>query len=214
MSSYMSLTGDCIIVNRRLASTFGLECAAVMAELVSCAAVYSVQHTVSGWFTADMLHERVGLTKSACTKAVKKLRANDLIDYQGDGDRRRYLIYFENVVDAMDGLIDVIEKEPPKRDPKREAEVTEVIEYLNAATGTNYRTGAETTRKLIRTRMGEGYTVQEFKRVIDQKVSEWSGTQWAKFIRPSTIFGTKFAEYLNQISGAVDNEDFSSYDRV
>ena len=33
---------------------------------------------------------------------------------------------------------------------------------------------------------------------IDKKVAEWQGTDMSKFIRPQTLFGTKFDGYLNQ----------------
>lgn len=42
-------------------------------------------------------------------------------------------------------------------------------------------------------------SVEDFKEVILKKYNEWSGTIYAKYIRPSTLFKEgKFDEYLNQ----------------
>jgi hypothetical protein len=44
-------------------------------------------------------------------------------------------------------------------------------------------------------------TVEDFKRVIDIKAAEWLGTENDQYLRPQTLFGTKFEGYLNQKPG-------------
>ena len=73
-----------------------------------------------------------------------------------------------------------------------------MVDYLNLRAGTRYRSTSEDTRKHIRARIDEGYTLEDFKTVIDHKAAEWKGTEWEKFLRPSTLFGSKFESYLNQ----------------
>lgn len=73
----------------------------------------------------------------------------------------------------------------------------EVINYLNEVLGTKYRV-VESTNKFIRARWNEGNTLEDFKEVIDTKYSEWKDNEYSKYLRPSTLFGTKFNEYLNQ----------------
>lgn len=73
-----------------------------------------------------------------------------------------------------------------------------VVDYLNSKAGTRYKHSSEDTRKHIRARVNDGYTIDDFKAVIDRKVEEWKGTEWEKFLRPSTLFGSKFESYLNQ----------------
>lgn len=77
-------------------------------------------------------------------------------------------------------------------------EVIDIVEYLNLKAGTNYRPNSEKTKKLVSARLKEGYTVDDFKTVIDKKVNEWSNSDMAKYLRPETLFGTKFEAYLNQ----------------
>lgn len=74
----------------------------------------------------------------------------------------------------------------------------EVITYLNEMAGTQYRASTRKTKELIKARINEGFTEQDFYNVIDKKWKEWKGTEWEKYLRPQTLFGTKFEAYLNQ----------------
>ena len=76
--------------------------------------------------------------------------------------------------------------------------INEIIEYLNSKTNKNYRSTTQKTRTLIKARMKEHFTIDDFKIVIDKKCSEWMGTKFEAYLRPETLFGTKFEGYLNQ----------------
>ena len=77
----------------------------------------------------------------------------------------------------------------------------EIISYLNQVTGKSFK-NVETHKKLIRARWNEKATLNDFKRVIDNKSSEWLETDMAKYLQPSTLFGSKFDQYLNQTNDA------------
>ena len=77
-----------------------------------------------------------------------------------------------------------------------------IVEYLNKKSGSNYRSSGAETKRHINARLAEGFTVEDFKTVIDKKCSEWVGTDMAQYLRPSTLFGTKFESYLNAPSKA------------
>lgn len=75
----------------------------------------------------------------------------------------------------------------------------EIIEYLNNSSGKNYKYSTRTTQRHIRARFEEGFTLEDFKRVIDWKVSQWLGNEeMERYLRPETLFGTKFESYLNE----------------
>lgn len=75
----------------------------------------------------------------------------------------------------------------------------EIINYLNDVAGKNYRSSTRKTKDLIKARWNEGFRLEDFKKVIDTKNNEWKNDQkMKKFIRPDTLFGTKFEGYLNQ----------------
>ncbi|MCO4339733.1 conserved phage C-terminal domain-containing protein [Staphylococcus agnetis] len=91
----------------------------------------------------------------------------------------------------------------------------DVIDYLNQQTGKNYKSTTKKNQTVIRARTDEGFTLNDFKQVIDNKVSEWKGTDMEKYLRPETLFGTKFEGYLNQQqSNAVDEDWRKQYEGV
>jgi len=74
----------------------------------------------------------------------------------------------------------------------------EIIEYLNSKAETTFSVKLGSNIELICSRLKEGYTISDFKSVIDKKVKDWKGTDWAKFLRPNTLFAkTKIENYLN-----------------
>lgn len=72
-----------------------------------------------------------------------------------------------------------------------------IVEYLNEKAGTHYKPRTPKTQRLIEARTKEGFTLDDFKKVIDKKVEEWKGTEMEQYLRPETLFGTKFEGYLN-----------------
>lgn len=76
-----------------------------------------------------------------------------------------------------------------------------IISYLNEKAHTKYRPSSSKTKTLIKARLNEGFTEDDFKKVIDNKTEEWLNSDMEKYLRPETLFGTKFESYLNQKSG-------------
>ncbi len=74
----------------------------------------------------------------------------------------------------------------------------EIIEYLNLKTGKNFRSSTKITIRLIKARISEGFTVEDFKTVIDNMKYKWTGTKFQQYLVPTTLFGNKFETYLNQ----------------
>lgn len=74
-----------------------------------------------------------------------------------------------------------------------------IVEYLNDKIGAHYKPNGKKMKELIRARMNEGYTVEDFKTVIDKKFKSWGNDpKMSLYLRPSTLFGTRFGEYLNE----------------
>ena len=82
--------------------------------------------------------------------------------------------------------------------------IKDIIDYLNLVLNTKYNYKTVNTQKHIRARLKEGYMLDDFKSVIDKKSKEWLGTNMERYLRPDTLFGTKFESYLNQ--NIVDNQ--------
>lgn len=74
----------------------------------------------------------------------------------------------------------------------------EIIEYLNLKTGSKFKPTTKPYVQAIRSRLKEGYTVDDFKTVIDKKCREWKGTKLEKYLTPKTLFASShFDTYLN-----------------
>ena len=84
------------------------------------------------------------------------------------------------------------------RNKDRDRDTENIISFLNSTTGSKYKASTDKTRRLIAARLAEGFALEDFKTVISKKAKEWQGTDMAQYLRPETLFGTKFEGYLNQ----------------
>ncbi|PEP06287.1 phage replisome organizer N-terminal domain-containing protein [Bacillus toyonensis] len=75
----------------------------------------------------------------------------------------------------------------------------EIVDYLNMKAKTHYKHTSKKTQELIKTRWKEGFGFTHFQQVIDIKASQWiDNTEMNGYLRPITLFGTKFESYLNE----------------
>ena len=72
-----------------------------------------------------------------------------------------------------------------------------IVNYLNEKAGTNYKYTSKKTQSCINARLEEGFDKDDFITVIDKKCTAWKGTEYEQYLRPETLFGTKFESYLN-----------------
>ena len=103
-----------------------------------------------------------------------------------------------DTVTVTDTITDTVSDSESDTDKSKLTEIKEIVQYLNDKCGTRYRYQTKGTREHINARLKEGYTVDDFKAVIDKKFEEWHGTDMEKFLRPETLFAGKFESYLNQ----------------
>ena len=76
--------------------------------------------------------------------------------------------------------------------------IQETIDYLNLVANTNYSYNFPSTIHSLNNLIQLGYNYEDFKSVIDKKWKEWKGTEYQEFVRPTTLFGEKFENYLNE----------------
>lgn len=94
--------------------------------------------------------------------------------------------------------IEIKNTHSPAKQDNTPKEVYEIIDYLNLKTGKSYKHTTKKTQSLIKARLNEHFTVDDFKKVIDNMCAKWIGTKWEEFLRPNTLFAGKFDDYLNQ----------------
>lgn len=122
-----------------------------------------------------------------------------------DQARKRVARYRENqklLQGNVTGNVTVTQGNAPDIDKEGESEKEDniyspVVEYLNLKAKTKYRPTTSKTQTLIRARVAEGFTLEDFKTVIDKQCDQWLKTDMEKYLRPETLFGPKFEGYLN-----------------
>mgnify|MGYP001577826596 CR=1 FL=1 len=79
--------------------------------------------------------------------------------------------------------------------------VKEIVGFLNSKSGKNFSYKTKATIAHIKARLAEGKTVDDFKKVITIKCDKWlSKPEMCDYLRPETLFGSKFEAYLNEYS--------------
>ena len=90
------------------------------------------------------------------------------------------------------------DKEEEKEGEKEGDKYIYIVDYLNQKAGTKYKASSKKTQTCIHARLAEGFTIDDFKVVIDKKCADWLGdAKMEQYLRPETLFGTKFESYLN-----------------
>lgn len=86
-----------------------------------------------------------------------------------------------------------------ERDIKDIVPYRDVVSYLNEKCNREFKPSAKETQRLIKARWNDGYRLDDFQRVIDIKASQWlNNPEMEAYLRPVTLFGTKFESYLNE----------------
>ena len=75
----------------------------------------------------------------------------------------------------------------------------QVIDDLNLVLGTSYKPTTKQTQDLIKARLNDSFTLEDFKVVHRKMLRAWGADdKMVKFLRPITLYGNKFEGYLNQ----------------
>lgn len=87
-----------------------------------------------------------------------------------------------------------------------------IIDNLNQMAGTNYKHTSKATQRHIKARLNEGFTIEDFMIVIQKKCMDWlKDNKMKQYLRPETLFGTKFESYLNQPMKEITTKDLTPF---
>jgi uncharacterized phage protein (TIGR02220 family) len=143
-----------------------------------------------------------------------------------------YTEYLSNRNSVKEAITEVVQAKPlqaeiisekPKAPRKKANETSypnevyeEIVNFLNEATGKNYKTNSVINRKFITQRLNDGFTIDDFKQVIIVKSTNWLGGKMEQFLRPETLFSNKFEAYLNEnvVSNMPKSNLKNTYDQV
>jgi uncharacterized phage protein (TIGR02220 family) len=92
--------------------------------------------------------------------------------------------------------------------------ILEIINYLNECTGKSYKPTSKVALININARLKEGYTKDDFIKVISVKSTKWLGTKFEDYLTPNTLFGNKFESYLNENINVEKTKQENAYEQV
>lgn len=141
--------------------------------------------------------EQVRKLKSEAGKRGMKARWDKGLDNIVITDNQQPVITKNNYTDTdtdTEKDKDIVVKDDIAKIPFRE-----IVEHLNLKTGMSFRASTKQTQTLIRARWKEGFKLDDFKKVIDRMYDAWGAdSKMMQYLRPITLFGTKFEGYLNR----------------
>lgn len=143
-------------------------------------------------------HQQIRAKKSKYPSPEEGIETNDINGYHVISN---VPVIQSNTIQSESNTNTPVAPEAVTPKGKIDSFAREVIDYLNEKTNAKYRY-SESSMKQIRARLNEKYTVEDCKTVIDKKTEEWKGTEWEKYLRPETLFGSKFENYLNAPVGS------------
>jgi len=92
--------------------------------------------------------------------------------------------------------------------------ITEIIDFLNDVTGKSYKPNSKVATININARLKEGYTKDDFIKVISVKATKWLNTKFEDYLTPNTLFGNKFESYLNENIIVEKTKQDNAYEQV
>jgi len=92
--------------------------------------------------------------------------------------------------------------------------IAEIIDYLNECTGKSYKATSKVATININARLKEGYTKDDFIKVISVKATKWLNTKFEDYLTPNTLFGNKFESYLNENIIVEKTKQDNAYEQV
>ena len=130
--------------------------------------------------------------------AIENIKEGYLENYKDNNTKNNNI---KNNINILSGNPTPSVDDPVNKSKKKKDNIPykEIIDYLNEKVGTHYRYQTEITRKLVRARWQEGFRLEDFKKVIDNKCDDWlNDSNMEKYLRPQTLFSPKFESYLNK----------------
>lgn len=179
-----------------LATLFGKNVNTVRLALTTLANFNMIDLTANGLISVTNWEKHQNVEGLEKIKEQNRLRAKRHYEKKKNSN---VSLTLSNATDKEKELDKDIDKEIDNKD-KDKIPYSEIISYLNQKAERNFK-NAESHKKFIRARWKEGQRLDDFKRVIDNKVTDANNpTDFfdAKYLQPSTLFGTKFDQYLNQ----------------
>lgn len=188
-------------------------------ELIVFALIYGFSQDGQSEFEGSIsyIQERTGLSRPTVVDILKKLVDKKLVVKIEEFRNNLKICTYKTSKETLLGVVNFLSKGsketlPPILYNKKynkyignedseevKTQVSEILKYLNTKTGKHFRIEAKGNRDAVRARINDGYTLKDFKFVIDSKTNDWKGTAMEEYLCPETLFRpNNFEKYLNK----------------
>jgi uncharacterized phage protein (TIGR02220 family) len=182
------------------------------------------------WAENRYFAELYGVSKTSVSKWIAALcergYINTTLSYK-DGCKeidKRYITIVQDPIEEKlntssikvdDPIEEKLKENITSNNTSTNTDIRYIVDYLNDRVGSSFKSTTKATQRVIKARLAEGFTVDEFLLVIDKKCQEWLGdSKMEQYLRPETLFGTKFEGYLNAKVSKKSNVPDSIRNRV
>jgi len=107
-----------------------------------------------------------------------------------------------------------VPRQPQVKPMSNDDLILEIIDFLNECTGKSYKANSKIAIININARLKEGYTKDDFIKVISVKATKWLNTKFEDYLTPNTLFGNKFESYLNENIKVEKTKQENAYEQV
>lgn len=103
------------------------------------------------------------------------------------------------------------------KDENKDKEISSISERvifeLNLVSGSSYRHNSGKTLSAIRARVNEGWTVEDLIAVVFDRAAAWKNDpKMSDYLRPETLFGSKFESYLQAAKKKISSDPATKYE--
>ncbi|HER2924586.1 TPA: conserved phage C-terminal domain-containing protein [Streptococcus pyogenes] len=157
------------------------------------------------YYTNEQLMVDLNSSEKTIIKFKKELKDVGLLEEVRQGNNLPNRIYISAVDGTVNSTVSELEILQTNKTNINKTEnnnnklliCKEVISYLNLNANKNFKVDTASHHKFIKARLKEGYTLEDFKKVVDVMSARWIGTEYEQYLQPQTLFGNKMDNYLN-----------------
>lgn len=177
------------------------------------------------WISRSQFSKKTGIQKDNISRSIKELIYKGFIQKDGKNYAISKSLDLEKESIETSSEVNIDYEGSQNRPPQNkyiqnkciqnnDIPFDEIINYLNLSAGKNFKSTTNSTRELIILRWEEGYRLDDFKKVIDKKVTGWKDNEkMNQYLRPQTLFGENFESYLNE-NTPIQKDIFRPYRRI
>lgn len=151
----------------------------------------------------ERISEEMNMSINTIRKSLESLQEHGYLKITKEKQKHGYFLNNYHIYDPFNNVTIETKKElSSKEDSSTDTKDIhkEIISYLNDKANKSFKADSKGNQRLINGRLSAGYTIDQFKYVIDVKTKEWlNNSKMNQFLAPTTLFRpNNFEKYLNE----------------